>query len=111
MSNRPQFETDSAGKPTAVRLETAVYIQLLVQANITDPALWPPGMENGAKALARIREIEQDCIRRYGEFDWEMLPPELQDEYDALCALLDTLQDTGERFNLHALLEEREETD
>ncbi|MEN3001135.1 MAG: hypothetical protein ABDI19_04745 [Armatimonadota bacterium] len=102
----PQFEIDSAGKPTAVRLETAAYIQLLVRANITDPAFWPPGMEAGAEALARIREIEAECIAQHGEFDWEKLPSSIQDEYDALCALLDRLQDEGDRVALRSLIDD-----
>jgi hypothetical protein len=103
---RPQFELDRAGKPTAVRLATATYVQLLVQAGITDPNFWPPGMEQGAQTLARIREIEAACIEQHGAFDWEKLPPEIQEEYDALCALLDSLQDTGERVALRSLLTE-----
>jgi len=104
LPKRPQFEIDPAGKPTSVRLETAAYIQLLVGANITDPDLWPPGMEEGAKALARIRQIEAECIAQHGEFDWEKLPPDVQDEYDALCALLDRLQDEGESVVLRDLI-------
>ncbi len=94
----PHFVTDDQGKPTTVTLDTAAYVALLVQANITDPALWPPGMQEGASALARIRQIEANCISQYGEFDWEKLPEATQDEYDDLCALLDKLQDTGERI-------------
>jgi hypothetical protein len=89
---------DAADKPTAVTLDTVAYITLLVKANITDPALWPPGMQEGAAALARVREIERECITQHGEFDWEQLPEAVQDEYDSRCALLDRLQDTGERI-------------
>jgi hypothetical protein len=99
----PHFVTDDQGKPSTVTLDTAAYVALLVQANTTDPALWPPGMQEGAYALARIRQIEADCISQYGEFDWEKLSQATQDEYDDLCAMLDKLQDTGERisFDLH----------
>ena len=85
------------------------YITLLVQANVTDPAPWPLGMEKGATALKRVREIEANCIARHGEFDWEKLPETTQDEYDSLCALLDQLQDTGERIPLCKLLQQEGE--
>ena len=44
----PQFTTDRDGRAVGVRLDTAAYVALLVRANVTDPALWPPGMERGA---------------------------------------------------------------
>jgi hypothetical protein len=88
------------GNPTTVTLDISTYIDLLVKANVTDPALWPPAMKGGASALARIREIEAECIARHGEFDWEKLPESVQDEYDSLCAFLDNLRDTGERIPL-----------
>ena len=87
----PRFVTDSQGKSTAVTLGTAAYVTLLVRANVTDPALWPTGIEHGASALERVRRIESDAIEQYGEFDWEKLPEALQDEYDRLCVLLDQL--------------------
>jgi hypothetical protein len=96
----PQFVTDQKGKTTAVTLDTAAYVALLVQANVTDSALWPPGMQEGAAALARVREIETASARPGGVFDWEALPADAQDEYDSLCAFLDRLQDTGERIAL-----------
>jgi hypothetical protein len=104
----PQFTTDRDGKPTGVRLDTAGYVALLVRADVSDPALWPPGMEQGARDLARIREIEAACAAEHGEFDWEKLPEGVQDEYDGLCALLDSLQDTGERVSLDEVLRELE---
>ncbi|MBM4081664.1 MAG: hypothetical protein FJ278_18315 [Planctomycetes bacterium] len=106
----PQFATDAGGKPTAVTLDTVAYVTLLVRANATDPALWPPGMKKGAEALARVRQIEAECIAKHGEFDWEKLPDRVQDEYDGLCALLDRLQDTGERIPLRELLAREERT-
>jgi len=93
----PQFTTDAEGKPIGVRLDTSAYVTLLVQANATDPALWPPGTQHGATALARVRQMESDCIAQHGKFDWGVLPEAVQDEYDDLCMLLDQLQDTGER--------------
>ena len=105
----PKFATDEQGKFVVV-LDKASYIALLIRSNVTDPIYWPPGTEDGAKALARIRQIEHECIAKYGEFDWEKLPPDVQDEYDALCSLLDRLTDTGERISLSDLLaEERSE--
>ena len=92
----PRFATDASGKPTTVTLDIVVYITLLVRANVTDSAFWPPGMEEGAAALTRIRQIESDCIAYHGEFDWEKLPEAAQDEYDRLCLLLDELQNSGE---------------
>jgi hypothetical protein len=102
----PQFTTDAVGKPVGVKLDTVAYITLLVRANVTDPALWPPGMQRGAEALARVRQIEADCVAQHGEFDWEKLSEALQDEYDGLCALLDGMQDTGERVPLDDVLRE-----
>ncbi len=91
--SRPRFQ---GGDKSTVTLAPAAYVTLLVRANETDPAMWPPGMRQGAKALARIRDIERRCIARHGEFDWEKLSARLQDEYDGLCLLLDQMQDTGE---------------
>jgi hypothetical protein len=92
-----QFTTDSKGKHTAVTLSVKSYVTLLVQANVTDPELWPPGFKEGATALARVREIESECIAQHGEFDWEKLTPAVQDEYDILCVSLDDLQDDDGR--------------
>lgn len=100
----PHFTTDRKGKPTGVRLGTAAYVALLVRGNVTDPALWPPQVQEGAWALARVRKIEANCIRRHGEFDWEKLSEKLQDEYDSLCLLLDRLQDTGKSIPLSEVL-------
>jgi hypothetical protein len=61
-------------------------------------------MQEGARARARVRKIEAHCIRRHGGFDWEKLSPKLQDEYDALCVLLDRLRDTGESIPLRDIL-------
>jgi hypothetical protein len=109
LKSPPQFTTDAEGKPTAVTLGTAAYIQLLVRANVMDPALWPPGMEEGAAWLARVREIEAECVAQHGEFDWEELPEAVQDEHDHLCSLLDRLYDTGEQVVLHDLLRQEGE--
>jgi hypothetical protein len=100
----PRFATKGDGKATAVTLHPVAYIALLVEANVTDPELWPPGMQAGAAWLARIRAIERKCIAKHGEFDWEKLSARLQNEYDDLSALLDRLQDTGERIPLRDLL-------
>jgi hypothetical protein len=91
---------DSKGNYSTVTLDTSAYIKLLVKANITDRAFWPSEMEEGADALLRIRQIESDCIAKYGEFDWERLSLEIQDEYDSLCILLDELLDTEEPITL-----------
>ena len=104
----PQFTTGADGRATGVQLDMAAYVALLVRANVTDATLWPPGMQDGAQALARVRRIEADCAGQHGEFDWEKLPGQIQDEYDGLCAQLDRLQDTGERTALRDLLRERQ---
>jgi hypothetical protein len=106
LKNSPQFMTDGEGNPTLVTLAPPTYITLLIRANVTDAALWTPGLEHAARILAQVRAVEVDCITAYGEFDWEKLSEVAQDEYDGLCALLDELQDTGERVPLHDLLTE-----
>jgi hypothetical protein len=94
----PRFVTKGDGKATAVTLDPLAYVTLLVKANVTDPDLWPPGMQAGAAWLARIREIERKCIANHGEFDGDKLSARVQNQYDDLCALLDRLRDTGERI-------------
>lgn len=106
-----QFTLDPHGQPTAVTLEVRAYIALLIQANVTDPDLWPPGFKDKASSLARIREIESDCVAQHGEFDWERLSLALQDEYDSLCATLDSLQDGGERASWEVYKSEPREND
>jgi hypothetical protein len=96
----PEFTTNGNGEAMTVTLDTAAYVALLVKANVTDAGLWPPGMQEGAAALARLRAIEKRCVAKHGKFDWAKLSPRLQNEYDALCARLDKLQDTGERIPL-----------
>ncbi len=92
----PKFATKSNGKPAAVTLDPVAYVALLVRGNVTEPEFWPPGMQEGAAWLARVRAIEKRCIAKHGQFDWEKLSPKLQDEYDSLCCRLNRLQDTGE---------------
>jgi hypothetical protein len=95
---KPKFAAKANGKPASVTLDPVAYITLLIRGNVTDAALWPPGMQEGAAWLARVRAIEKRCIARHGHFDWEKLSRKLQDEYDVLCAKLDRLRDTGERI-------------
>ena len=102
----PQFRTDADGNATAVQLDTSAYVALLVRGNVIDPTLWPPGMEKGAQALARIRAIEGECIAQHGSFDWEALPEATQDEYDLLCIELDSLRDAGEPRPLRDIVDE-----
>lgn len=92
-SRPPSFTTNRAGIPTEVTLTPETYIKLLVQANETNPLFWPPGLEEGAGKLARLRQIESEYQPQQGGFDWESLPSEIQDEYDGLCVLLDSYQD------------------
>jgi hypothetical protein len=88
----PRFAIDADGKPVDVLLDTASYISLLVRADVFDAAQWPPGKQEGAALLKRIREIEHACIAAHGAFDWEKLDPALQDEYDGLTTQLSRLQ-------------------
>ncbi|MBM3333148.1 hypothetical protein FJY63_00640 [Candidatus Sumerlaeota bacterium] len=105
----PEFTTDADGRPMGVTLEPSAYVALLVRGNVTDPALWPPGTQQGAAALARVRQIEAECTAQHGEFDWGKLAEEVRDEYDDLCGVLDQLQDTGERITLEEYEQRRAE--
>jgi hypothetical protein len=97
-----QIQDEQIGAPTFGRIdgdgsEFAVlgirqYIELLVKANVLDEEFWPPDHKHGAKYLARIREIERECAKKHGKWDWELISPELQDEYDDTCALLDRMR-------------------
>ena len=89
----PRFGKDPEGKSGTVTLDLRSYLNLLVKADVTDPHLWPPGLQDGAAALARIRQIEADCKSQHGEFDWEKLSPVVQDEYDSLSCALDSLRE------------------
>ncbi len=109
LSPSPQFGTRANGKRGKVTLDQVAYVNLLVKANVTDAALWPPGTKEGASALARVRAIEKRCIAKHGHFDWEKLSSRLQNEYDDLCALLDQLQDNGERIPFGAYKSRRVE--
>ena len=95
----PRFTRRRAGKPDQVTLETTTYLALLVRANVTDPAFWPPGFQAGATALARVRQIEAEYGYKEGEFDWEKLPSDIQDEYDALCVSLDQWLEPNDAVN------------
>ena len=91
----PRFTKERAGKSARVTMETRTYITLLVCADVTDPAFWPPGLEAGAGAVARVQQIETQYRSPEGVFDWEKLPAQIQDEYDLLCLSLDRLLDHG----------------
>ena len=91
----PRFAVDPEGKFGTVTLDLRSYLILLVEAGVTDPHLWPPGLQDGAAALARIRQIESDCKSQHGEFDWEKLSRVVQDEYDNLSAALDRLRENA----------------
>jgi len=75
-----------------IEVDAAEYVGLLVKSGVTDPARWPEQAREGAALLARIREIEAQGRAEHGEWDWELLSAELQDEYDDLCAQLDQLR-------------------
>ena len=92
-SQPPNFTTNRAGKPTKVILTPENYIRLLGKANETNPSFWPPGSEEGAAKLKRLRQIESEYQPQEGRFDWESLPAEIQDEYDGLSIALDLFQE------------------
>jgi hypothetical protein len=77
---------------TLVLLTQEDYLDLLVRSNVTDPDSWPPGKQDGAKLLERIRAIEQNCVKEHGKWDWELLSEDLQDEYDGSCIELSKLR-------------------
>ena len=98
-SRPPSFTKNRAGKPTKVVLTPETYIKLLVEANVFIPSFWPPGLEDGASKLERLRQIETGYGSQKGGFDWESLPTEIQDEYDTLCVSLDIYQDSNDATN------------
>lgn len=77
--------------PPRIELDRADYLRLLINASETDPARWPEGCRQGASLLARIREIEQDCVREHGRWHPDLLPPGGEGEYESLCVQLDNL--------------------
>jgi predicted transcriptional regulator len=42
-----------------------------------------------------IRRIEAECIAQHGEWDWELLPEDVQDEYDGACVKLSLMEGPG----------------
>ncbi len=105
----PQFKTKANGQPAAVTLNPVTYVALLIRGNVTDPALWPPGSQEGAAWLQRVRAIEKRCLARHGHFDWGKLSRRLQDESDVQCSRLSQLQDTAERIPLRELMRQEGE--
>ncbi len=91
----PQFDSFANSKATRVTLQAWDYCSLLIRANITDHALWPPGYEDTARAFAAVRRLEAKCIAEHGEWDWEKLSPEEQDEYDSAVAVLSYAEGRG----------------
>lgn len=90
---KPRFDKDPERESGTVTPDLRSHFMLLVKADATDPHLWPPGLQEGAAALARIRQIEADCKSQLGEFDWEKLSQVAQDEYDNLGSALDSLRE------------------
>ena len=89
----PRFAKDLETSSGTVTLDLQSYLILLVKADVIDPHLWPPGLQDGAATLARVRQIEEDCKSQHGEFDWEKMSRAEQDEYDALCSKLDGMRE------------------
>jgi hypothetical protein len=72
----PRFKSNESETPS-VEISQFEYMEFLVNGGVTEPKRWPSGKEKGATLLARIREIEQDCIREHGKWDWELIASEL----------------------------------
>ncbi len=97
-STHPHFAINASGQAQAVTLNPHNYVKLLVDARETDPACWPPGMEEVAGMVARVQEIEDQCVARHGDFAPEKLARKVQDEYMDLHLALDAISegDTAE---------------
>lgn len=89
-----EFECSANGQ-AQVTINQELYVQLLVCARESDPRAWPPGLENGARLVARAREIEEDCIARRGEFTPEKLSAKARNEYFKIHLALDELQEAA----------------
>lgn len=92
----PTFSCNVPEHTQEVTLQRENYVKLLVDARVTDPACWPPGMEAVAGMIERVRDIEEECMEKHGEFDPEKLSTEVQDEYMDLHLVLDTIQENGD---------------
>jgi hypothetical protein len=90
---QPRFTTNDKGEAQSVTLKRENYVKLLVDAREVDPACWPPGMEEIAGMVARLQEIEDQCISMHGEFDPEKLVRDIQDEYMDLNLVLDAISE------------------
>lgn len=55
-----------------------------------------PDRPQAQQLLARIRHIERECRETHGEFDWDLLPHPLRDEYDGCRVDLNRLRQTSE---------------
>lgn len=77
-----------------IEVDAAEYVGLLVKSGVTDPARWPEQVRAGAALLSRIRQIEAEGRAQHGEWDWELIGEELQDEYDSACGEPDALRRT-----------------
>ena len=91
LSRPPEFSPPENGGNGTVSVDALDWAKLLRDHNVLDARLWPPGFKEGAEWLARIRQIEAGCIAEFGEFDWEKLDADTQDEYDGTCAELTKL--------------------
>jgi hypothetical protein len=92
-STQPHFAINASGQAQAVTLNPHNYVKLLVDARETDPACWPPGMEEVAGMVARVQEIEDQCVAKHGDFAPEKLARKVQDEYMDLHLALDAISE------------------
>ncbi|MDF2441416.1 MAG: hypothetical protein JWN98_2400 [Abditibacteriota bacterium] len=103
---QPTFSCSTPHQAQEVTLQRENYIKLLVDARVTDPACWPPGLEVVAGMIERVCDIEEACIEQYGEFDPEKLTAQDQDEYMDLHLVLDAIQENADMEEVAELIAE-----
>ncbi|MCC7478672.1 hypothetical protein IT575_09485 [bacterium] len=107
LSEAPRFELDSEGKVTHVTVALEDYLRMLVRLSILEPSQWPEEYRAGAVLLSRIREIERSVMSSNdGNFDFDHLSPETQDEYDGAIIDLNQLLFPGPAVPMELVLKE-----
>jgi len=66
---------------------------LLSDAHDPDPAHWPAQAKEGAAMVQRLLDIENECRRKFGRWDLDLMDQATQDEYDGIRADLGKLED------------------
>lgn len=103
---QPTFSCNVPEKSQEVTLKRENYVKLLVDARVTDPACWPPGLEEVAAMIERVRDIEEACVEKYGDFDPEKLSAQVQDEYMDLHLVIDAIQENCDIEEIAELMAE-----